>query len=160
MPHPKPNFNKMLQLIDETFATRNDPGQIQVTESEMEKLQAIHPSTLSEVADDQGPLIWVLLIPTTKNIMNEFLVGTISEKQLLENTTPKDNYDCIYLCSATTLPEHRGKGQTKQLCIDAIHTICKEHNIKNLFVWPFTKEGELLANSIAKDCKLQLLTKN
>lgn len=160
MSHPKPNFNRMLQLIDEVFATRNDPDQIQVNQQQLKKLQAIHPSTLTEFANEEGPFIWILIIPTTKSIMNNFLEGRISEKQLLEKTTAGDNYDSIYLCSATTLPEFRGKGETKKLCIKAINAIHETNPITTLFVWPFTKEGEILAKKIAGDCKLQLKVKS
>jgi hypothetical protein len=159
MPNPKPNFNRMLQLIDEVFSTRNDPEQIQVNQKQLKKLQAIHPATLSEVADKNGPVIWVLMIPTTKNIMNDFLEGKISEKNLLEKTKAGDVFDCIYLCSATTLPEYRGKGETKKLCIHSIRAIGKDHPVKTLFVWPFTQEGERLAEALAKACGLALLKK-
>ena len=65
MPKPLPNFNRMLQLIDEVFATRQDPNQLQVTQKEIKKLAKLHPATISELADESGPVIWVLLIPTT-----------------------------------------------------------------------------------------------
>jgi hypothetical protein len=159
MPHPQPNFQRMMQIIDETFATRNDPGQIQVTQQQLKKLEKIHPQTLSQIANEKGPLIWILMIPTTKMIMNAFLEGLISEKELLEKTKPGDRYDCIYLCSATTLPEARGKGETKKLCLKAIRSISKDHPVKTLFVWPFTKDGEKLAESVAKEMGLQLLKK-
>jgi hypothetical protein len=149
----------MMDLIDQTFATRKDPDQVQVTQAQMKKLQAIHPATLSEFANEDGPLIWVLLIPTTQKVMLDFVEGRISEAELLKQTKPQQNYDCIYLCSATALPEARNKGETKKLCLKAIHEICKDHIIKILFVWPFTKEGEKLAESIAKECNLKLMIK-
>jgi hypothetical protein len=159
MSHRKPNFNRMMQLIDEVFATRNDPEQLQVTQQQLKKLEQIHPATLSEISDDNGPLIWVLLIPTTKKVMNEFISGNISETELLKRTNPGEQYESIYLCSATTLPEYRGKGKTKELCLHAINAIRKDHPIKYLYVWPFTKEGSQLAESLAKECGLALLTK-
>lgn len=157
MSHPKPNFQRMLTLIDEVFATRNDPDQIQVNQKQLKKLQNIHPATLSELENEDGPAIWILIIPTTKDIMNDFLQHKISEKELLAKTKAGDSYDCVYLCSATTLPEYRGKGETKKLCIAAIRSVCNTHPIKTLFVWPFTKEGELLAAKAAKECGLELL---
>lgn len=159
MPHPKPNFNRMMQLIDEVFATRNDPDQLQVTQKQLKKLEQIHPATLSEISDDNGPLVWVLVIPTTKKIMDEFIAGNISETELLKRTNPGEQFQSIYLCSATTLPEARGKGKTKQLCIDSINAIRKDHPIKFLFVWPFTKEGARLAEVLAKGFGLPLLQK-
>lgn len=159
MPHQKPNSKRMLQLIDEVFATRNDPDQIHVTPQQLKKLAEIHPATLSELANENGPLIWILMIPTTKTIMKEFLEEKINEKELLEKTKPGVKYECIYLCSATTLPEFRGKGETKKLCINEINEIRKDHPIKTLFVWPFTKEGENLAKTVAKECGLELRKK-
>jgi hypothetical protein len=159
MAHPKPNFQRMLNLIDEVFSTRNDPGQLQVTQAQLKKLEQIHPSTLSEVSNEKGPLIWVLVIPTTENVMNEFLAGQLSEKQLLDKTIPGTTYDCIYLCSVTTLPEARSKGDTKKLCIKAIEAIKKDHPITTLFVWPFTKQGEKLAEALSETFQLRLLKK-
>lgn len=156
MPHPKPNFNRMLQIIDDVFATRNDPGQIQVSPQQLRKLEQIHPATLTEQADENGPLIWALVIPTTTEVMADFLAHKITEKELLERTRPGQSYNCIYLCSVTTLPEMRGRGETKKLCVSAIEAICKDHPINTLFVWPFTKEGLHLAEAIAAACQLDL----
>lgn len=156
---PKPNFNRMLQLIDEVFATRNDPDQIHVNQDQLIKLQAIHPATLSELSDDNGPLVWVLVIPTTNAIMIDFLSGNISEKQVLDNTLPGEAYDCLYLCSATTLPEARRKGLTKKVCLEAIAKISEQHRLRTLFVWPFSSEGSALAGSLAKQLHLNLFVK-
>ena len=157
MPHSKLNFDRMMKVIDEVFATRKDPDQLQVTNQQRKKLEKIHPATLSELADDNGPLIWVLIIPTTSKVMKDFINGFISEKELLERTNPGDSYDALYLCSASTLPEERGKGKTKRLCIEAINSIKKDHSIKTLFVWPFTREGNALAESLARELGLNLL---
>jgi electron transfer flavoprotein alpha subunit len=147
----------MLQLIDEVFATRQDPDQLQVSREQIEKLNEIHPAALTELSDENGPVIWVLLIPTTRAIMTAFVGKEISEKELLDKTHAGQSYDCIYLCSATTLPEYRGKGKTRDLCLKAIAAIVKDHPINTLFVWPFTKEGESLAGTLARACKLELL---
>ena len=150
------NYQRMLKLIDEVFATRNDPYQIQVTEQEMIKLNHIHPSCLTELADENGPLIWILMIPTTNSIMEDFIKNKITEKELLDNTPLNIAYQSIYLCSATTLPEARNKGKTKELSINAIKEIQKTNPIENLFVWPFTKAGEALATTIANASLLKL----
>lgn len=159
MGNKKNNLERMFEVIESTFATRSDPGQLQVTEKQMAKLVALHPATLSEVADEHGPLIWVLLIPTTENTMHEFLSEKITEKQLLEKTSNGESYNALYLCSATTLPEYRGKGETKKLCLKAISAIRKDHPIKTLFVWPFSEGGNALAQGIATTCGLPLLTR-
>lgn len=156
MPKPLPNFNRMMTLIDEVFDTRKDPNQLQVSQKQMKKLEKIHPATLSEFADENGPVIWVLIIPTTTTIMNDFLAGKISEKDILDKTQPGEQYTSIYLCSVTTLPEYRGKGESKKLCMQAIKSIQKDNPVESLFVWPFTKEGEKLAKTLANECKMPL----
>ena len=155
----KPNYQRMLTLIDEVFATRNDHDQIQVTSQDVKKLQQIHPQCLNEVSDENGPLIWLLVIPTTAELMHRFLANQISEKQLLNNTPTGVSYNALYLCSVTTLPEASGKGKTFQLCMQNITEIRKTNPLEFLFVWPFTKAGEALAQKIAHASHLKLLIK-
>lgn len=153
----KPNLERMFRIIDEVFATRNDPDQLRVTPDQQQKLLAVHPATLSERADAGGPYIWVLMIPVTNAVMRDFLDGRISENGLLERTHPGERFDAIYLCSATTLPEYRGRGETKEVCVESVGRIAETHPIKHLFVWPFTKEGAGLAASVARATGLPLL---
>ena len=153
------NFNRMIQLVTEFFDTRNDPDQISVTPEEREKLESIHPATLSELANDDGPMVWILLIPTSAATMDRFIKGTITEKQLLEETQPGAAYDAIYLCSASVLPEYRQKGLAKKVTIDAINNIRKDHPIKSLFYWPFSDWGKTLALSVSGTIGLPLFEK-
>jgi hypothetical protein len=150
------NLQKMLALVGEFFDTKNDPDQISVTEDERDKLDAIHPSTLSEYSEGNGPLVWVLVVPTTEDVMNRFLKGEISEKTLLEETLPGIKYDAVYLCSALVLPEYRRHGFAKKITVDAINEIRKDHKITALFYWQFSKEGAALAEAIAKEVQLPL----
>jgi ribosomal protein S18 acetylase RimI-like enzyme len=153
------NFERMIQLAEEAFDVRNDPEQLDVNEKTIKKLHKLHPSTLAEYKDDNGPAVWILLIPTTTEVMEQFLENKINEQQLLDNTPVNADYTSIYLCSAMTLPEYRRKGIAKRLTIEAINAIRKDHPIKNLFVWPFSKEGDILAEHIAQTAGLPLLKK-
>jgi len=46
------------------------PCQISVTGETMEVLKKIHPSTIGEIVNKDGPVAWVLVIPTTHALMN------------------------------------------------------------------------------------------
>lgn len=139
----------MILLAEEVFATKDDPGQLDVNQEVLERLQRIHPSTVSEYDDGNGPVAWVLLIPTTLDLMNRFLENKISEKELF-NLTPLDTkYEALYLCSAMVLEEYRRKGIAKRLALNAIENIRKEHPLKALFVWAFSKEGDLGSEALA-----------
>ena len=152
------NFERMIQLAEEVFDSKSDPEQLEVNEEVLEHLCKIHPASVQEFDDGNGPVVWVLLFPTTNELMNRFLKNEISEKQLFELTELDINYDAIYLCSAMVLEEYRRKGIAQQLSNDAIEEIRKSHPITSLFVWPFTKEGCALAEkiSVAKNLSLKL----
>lgn len=59
---PISNFERMIQLADEVFATKSDPSQLDINQEVLERLRKIHPDTISEYNEGKGPLAWVLLI--------------------------------------------------------------------------------------------------
>jgi len=152
----KSNYERMLELADEVFSCRTDPAQLNVDEDVIKRLIQIHPSTVSEYDDGNDPVVWILIIPTTNELMVQFLSKNISEKELFELTPTNIKYDTIYLCSAMVLEEYRGKGIAKKLTIDAINNIKRAHQVNTLFVWPFSKEGDALAAYVANKTQLPL----
>jgi len=153
------NFERLIQLAEEVFDVRNDPDQLDVSEEVIERLLKLHPSTLSEEDYGEGPVAWVLLIPTSVHLMEEFLAGRISERELFYNTPTGISYDALYLCSALVLEEYRRKGITKRLTVKAIEDIRRDHPLQALFVWPFSEEGEKAAQCIAGLTSLPLFQK-
>jgi GNAT superfamily N-acetyltransferase len=150
------NFERMIQLAEDVFAFKSDPDQLDVDQEVMARLQRIHPATVSEQDDGNGPVAWVLLIPTTLDLMNRFLNHEISEKELF-TLTPEDSvYETLYLCSALVLEEYRRKGIAKKLLLNAIEQIRRDHPLKALFVWAFSKEGDLASEAIARLTSLPL----
>lgn len=104
------NFDRMIQLAEDVFSAHNDPAQLDVDEKVMARLERIHPATLSEHVEGDGPVVWILLIPTTIDLMNRFVAEEISETELLNQTPLEIKYEALYLCSALVLPEFRRKG--------------------------------------------------
>lgn len=153
---PLSNFERMMQLAEDVFASKNDPDQLDVNQQVLERLQLIHPAAVSEYDDGNGPVAWVIVIPTTVELMNLFLENKISEKELFELTPLDTTYEALYLCSAMVLEEYRRKGIAKRLVMNAIEKIRKNHPLKALFVWPFSKEGDLGAEIIARLTSLPL----
>jgi len=154
---PPSNFERMLQLADETYATRSDPAQLNVDQDILEHLRQLHPATVSEEVDGNGPIAWVLLIPTTAELMDAFVSGTITEQELYDRTPVGAVYETVYLCSGMVLEEHRRKGITKRLTLDALHRIRADHPIRTLFVWTFSEAGRSSAEAIARAAGLPLV---
>lgn len=149
-----------MDLVVNFFGTREGDDQITVTPEEMKRLLDIHPATMSEVANEDGPILWLLLVPTTAKVMYEFLEGIISERELLLETLPGQEYTAIYLCSIYVLPEFRKQGLSKKTMIEAISRIREDHSIKSLYYWPFSSEGKQLAKTIAESFGLPLYEKS
>lgn len=150
------NFERMIQLADEVFAVRQDPDQLDVDDQVLERLGQIHPATVSEHNVGNGPVAWILLIPTTSQLMEQFLSKEISERELFDRTTPGDSYEALYLCSAMVLEEYRRKGIARTLTLDAVKRIRADHPIKSLFVWTFSAEGGSAATELARVTGLPL----
>ena len=47
MTAPESNFERLVCLADEVFATRNDPNQLDVDDTVLVRLASIHPDTVS-----------------------------------------------------------------------------------------------------------------
>lgn len=154
------NYERLVQLADEVFAVKRDPSQLDVNLEVLERLTKLHPSTVSAFDDGNGPVAWVLLIPTTTELMHQFLANQISEKELFYLTPLDRSYEAIYLCSALVLEEYRRKGITKNLALTAIAKIRQNHPLKAAFVWVFSPEGDLAAKTIARLVGIPLYKRN
>ena len=150
------NLDRMIQLAEEFFQTKNNPDQISVTREVMEQLRRIHPATLTEQNDGDGPIAWILVIPTTHELMERFIAKEIGERALLEMTPHEGRFDAVYLCSALVLPEHRRKGLATRLTCDAISAIRADHPITSLFYWAFSEEGAHVARSVSEILSIPL----
>ena len=151
-----PNYGRMLRLADEFFSVRTDPEQLNVTPEMMDRMKRIHPATLSDYSTPDGPVVWILVIPTTRAVMERFLKKDISEPQLLDFTPMPGVYDALYLCSALVLPEYRKKGLAVKVANEAIASIRGDHPIRTLFYWEFSEEGRRLAEAVSRASGLPL----
>ena len=150
------NLERLLQLAEESFAVHDDPCQLVVTEEVMARLRRIHPATMAERTDAHGPVAWVLVLPTTVVLMEQFLSSMITEKELYERTPDQGPYQAVYLCSALVLEEYRGHGIATQLTVEALERIRKDHPVQVLFNWPFSPEGEHVGETVAQHVGLPM----
>lgn len=150
------NRDRLLRLADEVFAVHDDPAQLQVDAEVLERLRALHPAAVGERTDGNGPIAWVLLIPTTLELMEGFLAGHVTEQELYERTPIGVPYAAVYLCSAMVLDEHRRHGIAKRMTVEALRQMRNDHAIESVFSWPFTPAGAELAQVIAAEVGLPL----
>lgn len=151
---PGDRLQRMIELAETFFKTKNDPAQLSITPEVMERLRRLHPRSMTEMADEQGPYVWIIVIPTTDGVMEDFIAGRIDERELLERTPPDISYEALYLCSALVLPEFRGRGLARRAVGEAIAQIRTTHPLRTLFYWAFSTEGERLAAAVARETGL------
>lgn len=150
---------KSMKIAESFFGTEKDPDQIPIGEESHEKLLSLHKSSIVYELDEKGdPISWVILVPTTESLMNDFLEGKINERELFEKTTPGDSFNALYLCSVFTVPEHRKKGLAMKLFKKAIADIVGDKDFK-YFAWPYSIEGGNLIKKLEKDIGVNILIK-
>lgn len=150
------NHERLLQLAEDAFAMRSDPAQLQVDEHVLEHLRQLHPATVCEANDAHGPIAWVLLVPTTTELMQAFVSGRITEQELVDRTPMAGPYHAVYLCSGLVLPEHQRQGLATRMTLEALEQMRRDHPIEALFVWTFSDAGRASAQAIAKAAGLPL----
>ena len=150
------NYQRMIELADQVFAAKSDPDQIQVDEEVVRKLTRLHRATMTEESGADGPVAWMLVIPTTRDLMERFLRKEIGERELLDETPVGGHYDAVYLCSALVLPEYRNRGRATRMLTEAVRSIQRDHPITQVFCWAFSPGGERLARRVARELGLPL----
>lgn len=151
-------IDKIFEITERFFGTANDPDQMPVNKESLRKLQELHPKSFIYKTDNDEPISWVVVLPTSDELMKKFLDNEINERELLNLTQPQDRYEALYLCSAFTVPEHRGKGYAAALFQEAITQIPHSKDVK-LFAWPFSEEGKQLADKLSSIFGKKILIK-
>lgn len=134
-------LDKMLDVAEQFFGTESDSQQMPIKKESFYKLQRLHPKTVIYKLENEEPISWVVILPTTIELMEKFLGGEINERELLDLTKPQDKYEALYLCAAFTLPDYRRKGYVLEMFKEAVKNIPHTENVK-LFAWPFSREGK------------------
>ncbi len=150
--------DKILKISDKFFDSIEDPEQMPATKESRQKLQRLHPDSRWCRLHNGEPVSWIVIMPTTKVLMRQFLDGAINERQLLNLSEPQKMYDALYLAVAFTVPEERGHGYSKDLFRRAFQRIPHTEDAA-LFCWPVSDEGSGLAESLAKELGKEIFIK-
>jgi hypothetical protein len=139
------------RLITEAyFGTSNDPDQIPVAKSSLEKLKQLSCYCINCAYEGDNPVSWTIAIPTSVGLMESFLREEITERTMFDKTQVGD-MGALYLCSAFTLGEFRGKGIAKELLTKQVAMFLGENPDMEVFAWAWSKEGGKLVGSLPVD---------
>jgi hypothetical protein len=144
---------EMNRIAEGIFGTARDPEQIPISQASRDKLNVLTPDWLAYKTDAAGnPISWVVAVPTQRELATRFLNKEVSERELLDRSKPEVTYSALYLCSAVTVPAHRGRGIATRLMKEVIGKIPLTPDAL-LFAWPTTDLGRRLARALAADYK-------
>lgn len=150
-------------MVEEFFGMSHDPAQIPATDENIKWMNKNIPECINVIKFGDRLIGQIFIIPCNQEIMNEFLADKINENELFERVKKEvtyDNFDSIYLCSATIYPEFRGKGLAVEACVKSINKICATRNLKpTLFFDGWSREGKNLAHKVAELLGLQIREK-
>jgi GNAT superfamily N-acetyltransferase len=149
------------KLSEEYFHTKTDSAQMA---SSFENYNWIHkkfPYALGIIEDNKKVVGYTILLPCREKQMDEFLLGKINEKQLVDkirkSPAPK-SFEAIYFCEAYLKPSYRRKGIAFSAMIDSAKKLIKQSKTKphTLFYWAYSKHSHKIAEHIAAKCKMIL----
>lgn len=106
--------------------------------------------------ENEIPIAWSLVLPTSKEIKGRFLNGEINEKKLFEISTKNPSFESLYLFVVVVLPEHRQKGLAKELMNYQINYFKDKYNINDFFAWIFSTEGDKLVKSLERENSIKV----
>lgn len=142
-------FEKMGSITEKFFGTYTDQEQIPITIESRKKLKNLSKYGLNCALDSDGnPVSWVVVVPTSVALMDQFIKGEINEREMFDRSLPSHRYEAIYLCSAFTIPEYRKKGIAKVLMLQSIHEFQKTNPEIKIFAWVWSEDGKKLINSL------------
>lgn len=150
-------LKQIFRLAEDVFGTTTDPDQIPPTPEYRAKIDRLHPESTAYRVDDSGNIVgFVFVVPTTKEIMERFLKGEITERAILDLTQPRATYSALYLCAAYVNPQHRRQGLATAMFREVLGKLPLSSDA-TLFYWPFTEEGEQLARAVTQKTRHKLL---
>jgi len=150
-------FEKVLRISEEFFGTASDPDQMPINQESADKLQSIHPETISYKCDEQQhPIAWTVVVPTSVDVMKQFIHKKISEKELLDLATKEKKFESIYLCGIFVLPEFRRKGYATEIVKEAISKVSQGNNLP-LYSWAYSPEGQKLLHALSQELKQKIM---
>lgn len=153
-------ISEILSKTDEVFGVSDDPFQIPVTKEAWDKMMSLHPDSILYRSDGADNLMgWLGMVPTTKELMNKFINGEISEREMFNMTEKQNISEALYLGGVVVLPEYRRKGLAKELLKEAIRNFRKINPQIILFYWAFSNEGKKLAEKVSRELHIEILAK-
>ena len=142
-----PRLQELERIAAEFFGTETDENQIPATPEATKHSLDSGGILVIAIDDENNPVGWASSIPTTKDLMNQFLNESINEAQLFWQSNGGE-YDAIYFISVFIKPEFRSFITAKNLIMGAIQPLLKSDTV--VFYDAFSNEGAVMGNYLKR----------
>jgi hypothetical protein len=128
-------------------AFENMPGYVEEEVADTEDFTSENykkfPYAFTIVKQDNKRIGYTYILPATKELMDKFVDGKITENQLVKTINDSikyDNCNAAYLAGSMFTKEHQNKGHAVRATIDTLLNMDRESGakIKDLYIWPFS----------------------
>lgn len=154
------DFYDAVKLHVEEFEVESDFEQIQEEDVPYEKLIKNDCEEECILKDHDVVIGSTFVILTSIDIMNLFLQGKITERELLFESRKIKSYNSIYLCSSIIIQEYRRFGLIFEAGKILLKKIIEKNNFNPvIFGWTFSEAGSNLLKKTAKHFNLEYFEK-
>ncbi|MFT4250674.1 MAG: GNAT family N-acetyltransferase [Candidatus Woesearchaeota archaeon] len=154
------DFFLTAKLGEEAFKTAQDPTQMQLNKKRIHELAKHFAEGINLIYYNNEFIGFVYLQPATKQDMNEFLKGNITEEELTQKTIKQQlriqEAEAIYLVAAIIQEKHQRKGLATTAYKKLLDKYVKQE--AHLFSWAYTKQGEALINKLEQELQRTIHT--
>ncbi len=141
-------MHKTFKIAEQFYGSESHPDHIPIKAESAAKLDSISDNWFNCAFDDNNePISWIVVIPTSIALMKDFITAKITEKQLFDSTSIATPQEALYLCSAFTIPEYRRQGLAMRLILETIGQF-EQSGTKELFAWIYSPEGEQMVTTM------------
>ncbi len=112
------------------------------------KIQNLEINNIVCFKDNEKPIAWSIVLPTSRGSKTKFLNREITENQLFEDSINNQSFESLYIFAAIVLPNYRKRGFAKELARYQINYFKSTYKITDYFAWIFSPEGEKLIKSL------------
>lgn len=145
------DIEKISEVATELFGTDEDETQAQPTVENTLKLILVEKHDFICLKNAGNLVAWSAVLPTSKELMEQFLNRTINERELFDLAVAQPCFECLYLVAAIVLPKWRRRGIGTSLMKAQIEYFKNKYKINIFYALILTKEGKKLIGALERD---------
>ena len=155
--YSREDIEETARISEEYFGTMKDSEQMSTVRENRDWVYENCRDYLNIIRRGDEVIGYSFMLPCTSRLKQEFISRKITEAELFAEIQKLNikKPEAIYLCASVIREEYRRKGLAVNGFVKLIEKI-KKHSKPVLFYWGYSREGEFLANKVAKITGLKI----